>query len=167
MSPVEDGAVVVVPLSPATREARALVAELDDDLAARYPGAVIHALHPGDTTATDFVFLVARVDGTPVGCGALRRLAPGIGEVKRMFVRPPWRGRGVARALLAALEASGRARGDRMLRLETGTRQPEAIGLYRAAGYVEIPPFGEYAGNPFSRCFEKALAEGAPPAPVS
>jgi putative acetyltransferase len=119
---------------------------------------MIHGLRREDVADPQLTFLVARIDGHAAGCGALRPLEPGVGEVKRMFVRPAFRGRGVARQVLAALEAAARARGYSMLRLETATRQPEAIGLYRSAGYVEIPCFGADAGNRFSVCFEKRLA---------
>jgi GNAT superfamily N-acetyltransferase len=74
-----------------------------------------------------------------------------------MFVQPAWRGRGVARQLLAALESEARNLGYVTLRLETALGQPEAIGLYQSAGYVDTPPFGEYIGNPVSVCFEKRL----------
>ena len=75
-----------------------------------------------------------------------------------MFVRPEFRGRGVARRLLAALEAEAHRAGVRTLRLETGERQPEAIRLYESAGYRPIPPYGQFVGDPLSRCFEKNLS---------
>jgi len=131
---------------------------LDDDLRARYPGIELHGLRPDDLSDRRLVFLVAHASGEAIGCGAVRELEPGVGEVKRMFVQPSWRKRGVARQLLAALEARALERGDAMLRIETALRQPEAIALYRSSGYVDIPPFGEYIGNPFSVCFEKRLA---------
>jgi putative acetyltransferase len=84
-------------------------------------------------------------------------LEPGVGEVKRMFVLPEFRGRGIARHILMALESTAQERGYSTLRLETGTRQPEAIGLHKAAGYGEITCFGEYADDLFSVCFEKQL----------
>jgi ribosomal protein S18 acetylase RimI-like enzyme len=74
-----------------------------------------------------------------------------------MFVEPSMRGRGIARALLAGLEAAARGLGLTVLRLETGSRQPEAIGLYESAGYLRVPAFGEYASDPLSVCFEKRL----------
>jgi len=104
-------------------------------------------------------FLVARDgDGRAVGCGALRALADGAVEIKRMYVRPHARGTGVSRLLLAALEDEARARGFGVIRLETGIRQPEAMALYAGAGYREIEGFGFYAGHPASRCFERELA---------
>jgi putative acetyltransferase len=80
-----------------------------------------------------------------------------VGEIKRMFVRPAARGRGIARLLLARLEVEARARGFRLLRLETGSLQPDARGLYERAGYRPIPCFGPYAGAPHSRCYERRI----------
>ncbi|HEV7965344.1 MAG TPA: GNAT family N-acetyltransferase, partial [Actinoplanes sp.] len=80
-----------------------------------------------------------------------------VAEIKRMFVRPAYRGRGIARQLVVALEEEALAAGRPILRLETGTYLPAALALYRSAGYLPIPVFGEYVGNPFSVCFEKRL----------
>jgi putative acetyltransferase len=145
---------------PDSEDGRRLIQRLDEDLLQRYPAVEIHGLHPQDIADPHLTFLVASIDGHAVGCGALH-LALGVGEVKRMFVLPEFRGRGIARQLLMALESTARERGYSTLRLETGTRQPEAIGLYRSAGYSEIPCFGEYAGDRFSVCFEKRFARGA------
>ena len=81
------------------------------------------------------VFVLARLDGVPVGCGGFRRFADGVAEIKRMYVAPEARRRGVATALLADLEAHARALDYRSIRLETGTNQPEAMALYQRAGY--------------------------------
>jgi GNAT superfamily N-acetyltransferase len=153
----------IKPVSPDSKEAILLVQELDRDLQQRYPGVELHPLAAEDPRSPRFVFLVAYSNGEAVGCGAVRELESDVGEVKRMFVRPRWRRRGVARQILAALESEGRRRGYAALRLETGSGQPEAIALYRSAGYVEIAPFGEYVGNPVSVCFEKTI--GAPSRP--
>jgi ribosomal protein S18 acetylase RimI-like enzyme len=106
------------------------------------------------------VVLARDDDGTALGCGALRALGDDAVEVKRMYVAPAARGRGVAKAVLAALEAAARERGWTTLRLETGPLQPEAVGLYRGAGYREIGAFGDYAGDPDaadSLYFERVL----------
>jgi putative acetyltransferase len=143
---------------PDPEDGRRLIQRLDEDLLQRYPATAIHGLHPQDIADPHLTFLVASVDGHALGCGALRPLEPGVGEVKRMFVLPEFRGRGIARQILMALESTARERGYSTLRLETGTRQPEAIGLYRSAGYSKIPCFGEYADDLFSVCFEKRFA---------
>jgi GNAT superfamily N-acetyltransferase len=129
------------------------------ELRARYDGG----LEPGTPpSAADLALvLVARDDdGTAIGCGALRGIADGVGELKRMYVVPGSRGRGVARALLAALEEEARNRGWTTLRLETGPRQPEAIALYTGAGYRPTEAFGAYIGDAAagdSLYFERAL----------
>jgi GNAT superfamily N-acetyltransferase len=143
---------------PDSAEAQYLIRQLDEELLRRYPSLeATHGLHPQDLTDPDFTFLIARVEGRAVGCGAIRVLESGAGEVKRMFVLPEFRGRGIARQILQALESRARELGYKFVRLETGDGQPEAIGLYKSTGYRQIEPFGEYAGNPFSLCFEKRL----------
>jgi GNAT superfamily N-acetyltransferase len=111
-----------------------------------YDGDIEPGVKP---SASDIaVVLVARDDdGTPVGCGALRPLEPGAAELKRMYVVPAARGRGISRLLLVALEAEAAARGWTTLRLETGNRQPAAVGLYTAAGYRPTEAFGHYVGD--------------------
>ncbi|MBV8256460.1 MAG: GNAT family N-acetyltransferase [Actinobacteria bacterium] len=106
----------------------------------------------------DGVFLVARAeDGAPLGCGGVARFDETRGELKRMYVVPEARGRGIGRELLVALEAEARALGYQGLVLETGTAQEAAIGLYASFGYAPIPCYGPYAGQAVSRCFEKTL----------
>ena len=92
-----------------------------------------------------------------MACGAWQPLEPGVAELKRMYVRPAYRGRGIARQLVVALEEEAFAAGRPVLRLETGTYLTRAIALYRSAGYRPIPVYGEYVGNPYSVCFEKRL----------
>src|SRR5262245_19220268 len=143
---------------PDSEEARRLIGQLDGDLIRRYPGLKsVHGLHAQDLADPNFTFVIAWVDGSAVGCGALRRLEPEVGEVKRMFVQPEFRGRGIARQILETLEDRARELGYELVWLETGIGQPEAISLYKSAGYREFAGFGEYIGNPFSVCFEKRL----------
>jgi len=128
----------------------------------------------GDETVVavdDFVpprgaFLVGYVDGEPVASGGWRArdadpadpaVRDGDAEVKRMFVAAQWRGRGFAKAVLAALEDSIAAAGRTRVILETGTPQSEAIALYTSAGYARMPSFGHYRTSPLSRCFAKSL----------
>ncbi|GAA2017625.1 GNAT family N-acetyltransferase [Catenulispora yoronensis] len=109
-------------------------------------------------SASDIAFfLVARAEGRAVGCGGLRPLEPGAAELKRMYVVPDWRGRGVSGAVLAALEAAAVARGWRTLRLETGPKQAAAIRFYERSGYTGIPCFGAYAEDPTSFCYQREL----------
>jgi putative acetyltransferase len=143
---------------PSSHDAQSLIRQLDEDLLRRYPALQqTHGLNPQDVIDPDFTFVIARIDSSAVGCGALRRIEPGICEIKRMFVLPDFRRRGIARRILEALESRARELRYTSVLLETGIGQPEAIGLYKSAGYHEIAGFGEYAGSPFSVCFEKRL----------
>lgn len=111
------------------------------------------AAHPHGT------FLVAWIDGEPVGCGALKPLDtdPSIGEIKRMYTAPNARRRGVSRAILERLEAIAAELGYQRLQLETGTAQPEAVRLYESHGWHRITPYGLYKHSPASVCFAKDL----------
>ena len=109
-------------------------------------------------TADDIaVFLVARRDGEPVGCGGLRAIDDEHGEIKRMYVAPDARGTGVSTAILRALEAAARERGWTRLVLETGIEQPDAMRFYEREGYTPIPRFGHYVHSEISRCYGKSL----------
>lgn len=133
-----------------------LMAELRRELDERYGGD----LEPGAKPTSDDVevFLVAREDGEALGCGALRSLGEPVVEIKRMYVRPTARGRGLGAAILHELEHEAISRGFRVVRLETGPLQPEALRLYARTGYREIPCFGAYAAGAASRCFERRIA---------
>jgi putative acetyltransferase len=87
----------------------------------------------------------------------LRRYEPGVGELKRMYVIPSYRGRGIGRAVLDGLETRARELGYHRLVLETWVRQPDAMALYTSAGYTQLEPYGFYRTLPLSRCFEKLL----------
>ncbi|MEV8511817.1 GNAT family N-acetyltransferase [Dactylosporangium sp. NPDC051484] len=130
-------------------------AELD----ARY-GAGDHEPGAAPSAADVDLFLVAVRGGAAVGCGALRRLGATTAEIKRMYVTPPSRGTGVAAALLRALEAAAAERGWPVLRLETGTEQPDARRFYEREGYRRIPLFGVYEGSALSVCYERVLTAG-------
>ena len=103
------------------------------------------------------VFLVSRSEGHAVGCGGICRFDETRAELKRMYVVPAERGRGLGRGLLEGLEAEARRLGYTGIVLETGELQPESLGLYASAGYQPIPCYGVYADRAWSRCFEKLL----------
>jgi GNAT superfamily N-acetyltransferase len=152
-------------------DSQRLVAELMADLDARYaadgpaegdnPEMVgRYAVRGDQVTPPHGVFVVARIAGEPVGCGAARALLDGpagVVEIKRMYIVPEARRRGLSRQLLARLESEAGALGYRRVQLETGLRQPEAIALYESAGYHRIASFGQYAGDDLSICFAKDL----------
>ena len=135
----------------------ALVAALLDELRSRYGAEDPDEPAPDELAPPGGVFVIAWTGDEPVGCGGLRAYDGEIGELKRMYVTPPARRSGVARAVLAELERVARGLGYGRLRLETGLRQPEAIALYESSGYEPIAPYGIYGDAPLSRCFEKTL----------
>ena len=118
---------------------------------------------PAPTAADITAFFVAYSDdGTPVGCGGLRRIDETHGEIKRMFVAPSARGSGVSTALLGALERFGLESGWSRLVLETGAAQPDAIRFYTREGFTPIDRFGYYADSEDSLCYEKTLVASDP-----
>jgi putative acetyltransferase len=149
----------IVKESLETRVAQELIFSLNNELSERYPepGATHFQLAAEEVADGRGAFLVAYLDSRAVACGALRTIEPGLGEIKRMFVRPTARGRGIGRAVLDALEAEARQLGLRRLVLETGSRQAEALALYQRAGYSRIPAFGDYLDSPLSVCMAKDL----------
>lgn len=148
-------------------DAARLIAEVQQEYVRRYGSHDASPVDPGEFDPPRGLFVVAYRGAEPVGTGAWRerRLAvlgvaeaPGACvEVKRMYVAPGARGLGVARRVLAHLEATAAAAGASVIVLETGTAQPEAIALYTSSGYEPVPGFGHYRDSPLSRCFGKRL----------
>ncbi|MBN8951987.1 MULTISPECIES: GNAT family N-acetyltransferase [unclassified Rhizobium] len=122
-----------------------------------YPPESNHILDLTSLEKTEVTFWVARLEDMIVGCCALVDAGDGTAELKRMFVDPAARGRRVARKLMETLETAALERSLSAIRLETGIYQPEAIGLYRNFGYLEIPAFGSYQPDPLSLFMEKRL----------
>ncbi len=158
MSPASESGLEVVPW--AHPEAAALRAEQQAGLAELYDG--VEDIEP-ELPADQMVRTVlVRADGDPVATGSLRlepHLPGGTGELKRMYVRPPWRGRGLSRQVLVALERAAEELGLRRLVLETGLRQTAALALYRGAGYRRIANWGPYVDEPGSVCLGRWLHE--------
>jgi putative acetyltransferase len=142
---------------PASPECGLLVQRLWEELGGLYGDTGTCRFTASDVTGAGAAFVVAWLDGQAVGCGALRPLESGVGEIKRMFVEPAARRQGIGRVILRALEEIARQLGYKMLRLETGVRQPAAIRLYENSGYKRIERYGPYANDPLSCCFEKSL----------
>lgn len=141
-----------------TQELRELIGELNAALGALYEPHQRHGLALEQLFEPHLRFFLARLDGAAMGCGGVALFA-GYAEVKRMYTRPAARGRGLAKALLTRIEDEARATGKPVLRLETGDRQAEAIGLYERMGFRARGPFARMpAGNiATSVFFEKWL----------
>ncbi len=133
-----------------------LIEELEGQLAALYALEHRHGLSVRQLVEEQVPFFVIRHGGEAAGCVGLQ-FSDGFAEIKRMYVRPAFRGRGLAKRMLEHLEAFARERGIGVIRLETGIHQREAIALYESAGFRPIPPFGRYEANDVSRCYEKRL----------
>jgi putative acetyltransferase len=143
--------------SPRQTDVARLIEALDIYQAGLYPPESNHFLDLEALAAPGVRFLVARRGGQALACGALRIDPAGYGEVRRMFVSPEARGLKLGRRLLDRIEEEARREGLGCLRLETGIHQPEALGLYRSAGYVERAAFGDYSSDPLSVFMEKRL----------
>lgn len=148
----------IQPEAPDTADAKALLEALDAHLNGLYLPEYRHGLSVTALQGPSVIFLVARSEGGAVGCGAVRLIEGKYAEVKRMFVAPPWRGRGVAQALLMQIERLSHQKGFHVLRLETGVHQAEAIRLYERAGFSRCAAFGEYRENGVNLCYEKTLS---------
>jgi len=133
----------------------AMVAEVDELYGGDMSGPGTPSATSADFAPPGGAFVVIYADGRPVAGGGVKQLAPALGEIKRMYVVPEARGRGLGRRLLVALEDAARARGHRIVRLDTGPGQPGARALYESAGYRAVP---DYNGNPYAAYWgEKAL----------
>lgn len=128
--------------------AQHLVEQVQQEYEVRYGGRDAAPVDPADFRPPAGLFVVAEVDGVPAGCGAWRVYPSGGVEVKRVYVEPAYRRRGLAQRLMAVLEASAAAAGHRSVVLNTGQQQPEAIALYTALGYAPVPGYGVYACAP-------------------
>jgi ribosomal protein S18 acetylase RimI-like enzyme len=141
-----------------------LIDEVQQVYVERYGDQDITPVDPAEFAPPLGHFVVGYLDGVPVACGGWRAQdgpapdhEPGDAEIKRMYVSPSARGRGLARQVLAELEHAAELAGRRRLVLETGVRQPEAISLYRSSGYERTRNFGVYRDHPESLCFAKVL----------
>jgi len=142
-----------------------LTAQVQQEYIERYGDGDATPVDPAHFVPPQGLFLVGYLDGDPVVTGAWRAqdaspegFRDGDAELKRMFVVPQVRGRGLARRVLAELEANAAGAGRTRMVLETGTLQPEAIALYTSCGYTPVPKFGLYREDPLSVCLGKPLA---------
>jgi len=148
---------IITPESPGTADAIALIAELEAHLEPLYPRQSRHGYSVDKLVSEAVAFFLIRDDGVPAGCGGIKLFGSEYGELKRMYVRPQFRGLGLGKLMLEHLAAYAREHGVRRLRLETGIHQVEAIGLYERMGFERIGPFGEYKDDPLSRFYEKQI----------
>jgi len=150
----------IVAAKPDSTEATALIAELDAHLGSRgYPQASRHGYSVEKLLREAVAFFVARCDGVAAGCGGVQLHGADYAELKRMYVRPAFRGQGLGKSLLSHLAEYAQQRGAAVLRLETGIYEQAAMGLYESFGFERSPPFGEYREDPFSLYYEKRLTQ--------
>jgi ribosomal protein S18 acetylase RimI-like enzyme len=154
----------VVALPITHPDAATLVEQVQEEYVVRYGSRDETPLEPAYFAPPDGAFFVGYLEGRAVASGAWRRRddvvvdgTSSTAEIKRMYVAPSARRRGLARAMLAHLEQTARASGAEAMVLETGLAQPEAIALYESAGYTPIPGFGFYKDAPLARCFARRL----------
>ncbi len=147
---------------PDTADATQLIQELEAILGPQYPDESRHGYSIQRLIEQNVDFFVIRCDGQAAGCGGVQfynqQNEQAYGEVKRMYVRPAFRGQGLAKRLLRHLEENSSARHIEILRLETGIYQTAAIQLYEQYGFRRIGPFGEYRDDPLSVYFEKPVS---------
>ena len=150
-------AITIVTARPDSHEATELLAELDAALHEYpYPPESRHAFSVEKLVRERVAFFVASYDEQLAACGGVK-LFPDYGEVKRMYVRPAFRGKGLGKAILNQVAEHARANDIRRLRLETGIYQVEAIGLYDRWGFRRRGPFGDYKHDPNTIYFEKEI----------
>ena len=148
---------IIVPESPDTADAVALITELDAYLIPLYPIEYHYGYSIEKLLKEEVAFFVIRHDDIAAGCGGIKLFGTAYGEIKRMYVRPPFRGLGLGVRMLEHLTAYALQHGVEVLRLETGIYQPEARRLYERYGFQRIPPFGDYEGSSFNVFYEKHI----------
>jgi putative acetyltransferase len=154
-----DMTVIATPVDPRSADARRLLALSEAYLSTLYPAESNHFETPEALAQPHVRFIGIHSGGELIACGGAKLMQDDgrYGEIKRVFVLPEHRGKGLARAIMATLESLLRREGYPLARLETGISQPEALGLYRTLGYVERTPFGAYRPDPLSVFMEKRL----------
>lgn len=148
---------IIQPQRPDSPDSIQLIDELEAYLSPMYPQESRHGYSVEKLIRQGVAFFVTHHDNLPAGCGGVQRFGLDYAEVKRMYVRPQFRGLGLARQMLDHLADYTRQHGVSVLRLETGIHQHEAIKLYERYGFQRRPPFGDYTNDPLSIYFEKIL----------
>jgi GNAT superfamily N-acetyltransferase len=150
-------AVVISLERPDSVDAKTLIEELEAYLIPLSPPESRHGYSVEKLLEENVPFFIIRDNETPAGCGGVKLFGSEYGEIKRMYIRPQFRGLGYAKLMLDHLAEYARRHGVEILRLETGIEQRAAISLYERAGFQSIPPFGEYKPDPLSRFYEKRI----------
>ena len=143
---------------PDSADAAELIAELEAELSPLYPPESRHGYSVEKLLREGVAFFVARVDAKPAGCGGVQLFGAEYAEVKRMYIRPQFRGLGLGKLILQHLASHARGHGMTLLRLETGIYQSAAIRLYETNGFRRRPPFGPYREDPLGLYYEKRLS---------
>jgi len=150
--------VVIAREDPRAPEVTKLIRDLDQMFHRLYPAESNHLVDIEALAAPDIHFFVARRDGDAVGCGALWHRDPAYGEIKRIYVRPEARGLKLSKLIMARLEQDAREHGLKAMKLETGTLQPEALGLFAKWGFRRCEPYADYpTDDPYSVFMEKTV----------
>jgi putative acetyltransferase len=151
--------ITITEVAPDSADAIQLIGELDEHLMAHpYPPQSRHAFSIEKLLREGVVFFIAHYEEQLAGCGGIKMFEADYGEVKRMYVRPIFRGKGLGKAMLNRLAEYARGKGVGLLRLETGIYEVEAIGLYERFGFQRRGPFGEYVEDPLTVYLEKKIA---------
>ena len=148
---------LIAPERADSADAVPLITELEAELAQHYPAKSRHGYSVEKLLREGVAFFVARVDGKPAGCGGVQIYGGEYGELKRMYVRPAFRGRRIGGLMLEHLASHARQAGVPLLRLETGIHQSAAIRLYEAYGFSRRTAFPPYHPDPLSLYYEKRL----------
>ena len=151
-------AIVITEVAPDSADAVQLIGELDAHLMAHpYPAQSRHAFSVDKLLREGVVFFISHYEGQLAGCGGIKLFGGEYGEVKRMYVRPAFRGKGLGKAMLNRLAEYARSKGVDLLRLETGIYEVEAIGLYERFGFQRRGPFGDYVEDPNTVYLERRI----------
>lgn len=149
--------IIIAEERPDTPDAMQLIEELEGELVPLYPDESRHGYNIEKLLKQNVAFFVTRKDGSAAGCGGIQLFDKEYGELKRMYVRPSYRGLGLATLMLENLAGHAVENGVHLLRLETGIHQHHAIALYESWGFQKISAFGEYKQDPLSLFYEKAI----------
>jgi putative acetyltransferase len=158
-SPVTASVIAIAKEDPTSAEAQELLSAFVSDVRKRYdnPPGDVGVLDPALFNGPRATFVVARLEGTAVGCGALVPVDDTIAELKRMYVDPLQRGKGIATRILEELQDFARVCDYDIIRLETGVKQPESIALYGKSGFYRIPNYPPFEDDATAVCFEKRI----------